>query len=200
MILHAIVADAAMAGWAAEHGATVVQLRLKEVDTAERVRVGREVLGSVGERCLLVMNDDVEAAAALGLAVHLGQDDPGVEAARRLGLGFGRSAASVEEAARAEQEGAFYVGAGAVWDTPSKPDAGPAIGIAGLAAICRTVSIPVVAIGGVNSDNAAPCIAAGAAGVAVIRAIDELPRLREVLEAAAAERGAAALRRVAPGP
>ena len=83
MILHAIVADARMAGWAAVHGATVVQLRLKDAGTLERVAVGREVLAAVDPSVIVVMNDDVEAAATLRVAVHLGQDDPGVERADR---------------------------------------------------------------------------------------------------------------------
>jgi thiamine-phosphate pyrophosphorylase len=186
VIVHAIVADAATAAWAADHGATVVQLRLKDVDTAERVRAGKEVLAGVGGSATVVMNDDVEAAVALGVAVHLGQDDPGVERARGAGIRFGRSAGTVAEARRAEAEGALYVGAGSVWATPSKPDAGPAIGLEGLAAICRAIRIPVVAIGGVDSANAASCIAAGAGGVAVIRAVGELPRLRAVVGAALA--------------
>ena len=189
MILHAIVSDAATAAWAARNGASVVQLRIKGVTTAERVRVGREVVAGVGDIAMIVMNDDVAAAEALGIAVHLGQGDPGVETARRAGLGFGRSAGSVEQAREAEAEGALYIGAGAVWETPSKSDAGPAIGLDGLGAVCRAVRVPVIAIGGVDSTNAASCIAAGAAGVAVIRAVTELPRLRAVLENAAATVG-----------
>lgn len=189
MILHAIVPDAATAGWAAGNGASVVQLRLKDVPTAVRVRVGREVIASVGDLAMIVMNDDVAAAEALGVTVHLGQGDPGVERATRAGIRFGRSAGTPEEARRAEAEGALYIGAGAVWATPSKTDTGPAIGLDGLRAICRAVSIPVVAIGGVDASNAADCVAAGARGVAVIRAITELPRLRALLEIAVADSG-----------
>jgi thiamine-phosphate pyrophosphorylase len=188
VILHAIVADAATASWAARHGATMVQLRLKGVDTADRVRVGAEVLAELGDPAMIVINDDVEAAARLGVLVHLGQEDPGVERARRMRISFGRSASNVDEALRAEAEGALYVGAGAVWTTPSKADAGPPIGLEGLAAICHSVSLPVIAVGGIDSANAAACVEAGAGGVAVIRAVGELPRLRTVLEAALAQR------------
>jgi thiamine-phosphate pyrophosphorylase len=187
MILHAIVADAASALWASRHGATVVQLRLKGATTADRVRVGREVLARLGDGARLVMNDDVEAALTLGTWVHLGQGDPGMERALQAGLGVGRSSSSVDEAVRAEMEGAAYVGAGPVWATPSKPDAWPAIGLGGLAEVCRAVRVPVVAIGGIDAANAAACLGAGAAGVAVIRAVSELPRLRVVLETARAE-------------
>ena len=187
MILHALVADAPAAGWAARNGASVVQLRLKEATTAERLAVGREVVEAVSGLAMVVINDDVEAAAALGLTVHLGQGDPGVARTRETGIPFGRSTATAAEAREAEAEGALYIGAGPIWVTPSKADAGAAIGLERLAAICSSVGIPVVAIGGVDSSNAASCIAAGASGVAVIRAVAELPRLRAVLDGATSE-------------
>ncbi len=189
MILHAIVTDPVRAAWAAANGATVVQLRLKEMSTEERIRIGRDALERVAGGAMLVMNDDVEAAIALRIPVHLGQEDPGVEQAREAGIPFGRSAGAVGEARQAEAEGALYVGAGPVRETPSKLDAGVAIGLAGLAEICRGVSIPVVAIGGVDASNAAECVRAGAQGVAVIRAVSELPHLRTVLDAAFAKVG-----------
>src|SRR5437773_1896774 len=82
-----------------------------------------------------------------------------------LGLVLGRSAATVEEAKQAEEDGAHYIGAGPVWTTPSKADADPPIGLDGLSAIAAAVSVPVVAIGGIDETNAADCIAAGATGV-----------------------------------
>jgi thiamine-phosphate pyrophosphorylase len=83
---------------------------------------------------------------------------------------LGRSAATEDEARNAEREGAAYIGAGPVWATPTKRDADPPIGLAGLRAICAAVSIPVIAIGGIDVTNARECIDAGAAGVAVVRA------------------------------
>ena len=71
-----------------------------------------------------------------------------------------------------------------MWATPSKPDADPAIGLAGLREICTRVSTPVVAIGGVEAENAADCIRAGAAGVAVIRAARDAAALRKAIDAA----------------
>jgi thiamine-phosphate diphosphorylase len=70
----------------------------------------------------------------------------------------------------AEQQGAAYIGAGPVWESPSKMDAATPIGLDGLAAICEVVGVPVIAIGGVDATNALDCISAGAKGVAVIRA------------------------------
>jgi thiamine-phosphate pyrophosphorylase len=186
VILHAIVADAGAARRAARDGATVVQLRIKDAPTSERIRAGREALGSLPDSVMIVINDDVEAAVALGVTVHLGQGDRGVERARAAGIAWGRSANGTDQARRAEAEGALYVGAGPVWETPSKPDAGAALGLEGLAAICAAVRIPVVAIGGIDSGNAAACIRAGAAGVAVIRAVAELRRVRAAVDAARA--------------
>ena len=80
--------------------------------------------------------------------------------------------------------GADYIGAGPVWDTPSKTDADPAIGLDGLRAICDAVSMPVVAIGGVDASNAAECIRAGAEGVAVIRAARDVGALVRAIDEA----------------
>jgi thiamine monophosphate synthase len=113
------------------------------------------------------VNDDVDAARQLGAdGVHLGRGDAGAECALDAGLLLGASAASVAEARDAEAQGAAYIGAGPIWATPTKPDADPAIGLDGLGASCRSVSIPVVAIGGVDAANAGACIEVGAAGVA----------------------------------
>lgn len=182
MRLHAIVEDAETGRAAVEDGATVVQLRLKGASTAELVNAGRgfPLFGAT-----FIVNDDVEAALQLGAdGVHLGRNDEGAERAVAEGLLLGRSAASVEEARVGEEQRAAYIGAGPVWSTPSKEDADPPIGLDGLAEICRAVSVPVVAIGGVDATNAADCIHAGAAGVAVIRAARDARALRAAIDAA----------------
>jgi thiamine-phosphate pyrophosphorylase len=179
MRLHAIVSDLETARRAAEGGATVIQLRLKGGTTDEVVArgAGFRELGP-----MFVVNDDVQAAVALSAdGVHLGQDDPGSEEALAAGLMLGRSASNVEEAQTAEAEGAAYIGAGPVWATPSKPDADPAIGLDGLRAVCEAVSIPVVAIGGIDESNARACIEAGAAGIAVVRAAERTAELSAAL-------------------
>jgi thiamine-phosphate pyrophosphorylase len=168
MRLHAIVTDIETARAAVEGGATVVQLRLKAATFEEVVVAGR---GFRDLPATFVVNDDVDAAIALGAdGVHLGREDAGAERAVHAGLLLGISASSVEEARAGQAAGAGYIGAGPVWATVSKPDADPPVGLDGLAAICRAVSIPVVAIGGIDASNAAGCLAAGAAGVAVVRA------------------------------
>jgi len=180
--LHAIVEDLETAKVAVAGGATVVQLRRKGASTDELVEIGfpfRELPAT------FVVNDDVEAAVRLGAdGVHLGRDDVGAERALDAGLLLGLSAASLDEARAAERSGATYVGAGPVWATPSKPDADPPIGLDGLTEICAAVSIPVIAIGGIDATNAAECIRAGAAGVAVIRAARDAAALRAEIDAA----------------
>jgi thiamine-phosphate pyrophosphorylase len=179
--VHAIVADLDAARQAVAAGATVVQLRVKG-PTTEVVERGR------GFRSLpvtFVVNDDVDAALELGAdGVHLGQDDAGAEAARAAGLLLGRSVSTLEQALAAEAD---YLGAGPVWETPSKRDADPALGLDGLRAICAAVSTPVVAIGGIDASNAGVCIRAGAAGVAAIRASSD-PGLRRAVDAALRDR------------
>jgi thiamine-phosphate pyrophosphorylase len=181
MKLHVLVADTAAARRAVSDGATVVQLRRKGSPTTELISLGRELEGL---SATLVVNDDVEAALALSCGVHLGQDDPGRDRAKEAGLLLGLSATSFGEALEADRFGCDYIGAGPVWATPSKDDAASPIGLGGLGAICGAVSTPVVAIGGIDAANAADCIRAGAAGVAVIRAASEARRLREAIDAA----------------
>jgi thiamine-phosphate pyrophosphorylase len=179
MKLHALVEDLEAARAAVDGGATVVQLRRKGATTNELVEAG------AGFRDLgvtFVVNDDVEAALRLEAdGVHLGRTDEGAERALEAGLLLGLSASTRREAAVAEYRGAGYIGAGPVWATPSKPDASPAIGLDGLREICQSVSVPVVAIGGIDASNAADCIRAGATGVAVIRALAEIRELAAAL-------------------
>lgn len=185
MKLHVLVNDLETARRAVEGGATVVQWRLKDaprVDVVERGRATRSLCARHGVP--FVVNDDVEAALMLGAdGVHLGRGDAGAEAARAHGLMLGLSAATLEEA-RAAAGNADYIGAGPVWATPSKPDADPPLGLAGLSEICAAVSTPVVAIGGIDAGNAADCIRAGALGVAVIRAARDAAALLRAIDAA----------------
>jgi thiamine-phosphate pyrophosphorylase len=186
MRVHGLVSDLAAAERAIEEGATVVQLRLKDASTAEVVAAGLAIRAACAvAEVTFVVNNDVDAALRMRAdGVHLGRDDEGAARAREEGLVLGLSAGSVEEAREAEAAGASYVGAGPVWPTPSKPDAGPPLGLEDLAAVCHAVATPVVAIGGVDASNAADCIRAGAAGVAVIRAVSDLARVRAAVDGA----------------
>jgi thiamine-phosphate pyrophosphorylase len=183
--LHALVADLETARVAVDGGATVVQWRLKDVprvDVVERGRAARSLCARHG--IPFIVNDDVEAALMLGAdGVHLGRGDAGAEQARDHGLTLGLSATTTAEALEADGH-ADYIGAGPVWATPSKADAAPAIGLDGLQELCAAVSTPVVAIGGIDAGNAADCIRAGAAGVAVIRAAVDAAALRRAIDAA----------------
>lgn len=190
---HLEVIRAAIAG-----GATVVQYREKEGTTRqmmEEARALRELARQAGVP--FIVNDRVDIALAVDAdGVHVGQDDMPAPLARKL-MGpekiVGVSVDNLEQALQAERDGADYVGAGPILATPTKPDAAPPIGLEGLAEICRQVSIPVVAIGGINETNAAAVIAAGAAGVAVVSAVVAAPdveaaarRLREIVDTARA--------------
>ena len=183
MKLHAIVDDLETAAQAVEGGASVIQLRLKGASTEAVIDRGAPFRLLCAENGVtFVVNDDVQAAfALLADGVHLGQGDEGVELARKAGLLLGRSATTPEEAKLAEDEDAAYIGAGPVWATPSKPDAAPPIGLDGLRAISEAVRIPVIAIGGIDASNARDCVAAGAFGVAVVRAAADAAELRAAL-------------------
>lgn len=183
MKLHAIVSELETATRAVEGGASVIQLRLKGASTEELIDRGAAFrLLSTENGVTFVVNDDVQAALALlADGVHLGRDDEGVELAVEAGLLVGRSATTAEEAKLAEDEGASYIGAGPVWETPSKPDAAPPIGLEGLRAISKAVRIPVIAIGGIDASNARECIDAGAFGVAVVRGAANAAELRAAL-------------------
>ena len=177
MRVHALVEDLETAGRAIVAGATVVQLRVKG-PTEQIVAAGRgfRALGTT-----FVVNDDVDAALELGAdGVHLGRSDVGAARARARGLLLGRSATTYAEAVQSDAD---YLGVGPIWPTPSKADAAPAIGLLELERICRAVTVPVIAIGGIDPANAADCIRAGAAGVAVIRAASD-PGLREAVDEA----------------
>jgi thiamine-phosphate pyrophosphorylase len=181
MRVHAIVATLEDARRAVAAGATVVQLRVK-APTAEVVERGRgfEQLGVT-----FVVNDDVDAAVALRAhGVHLGQSDPGSGYARSRGLMLGRSVTALDQVAGLDAD---YLGAGPVWETPSKLDADPPLGLDGLHAICAATRLPVIAIGGVDASNAAACIDAGAAGVATIRAASD-PEVRKAVDEALRDR------------
>jgi thiamine-phosphate diphosphorylase len=132
------------------------------------------------ERCdaigaLLIINDRVDIALAAGAdGVHLGVDDLPVAAARRL-LGpdavIGYSPETDADRLAAERDGANYLGVGPVYVTSSKPDAGAAIGLDGLARVVRATALPVVGIGGITIERAADVLWTGAVGVAVVGAI-----------------------------
>jgi thiamine-phosphate pyrophosphorylase len=157
-------------------GVTIVQYREKHAAT-------REMIAEAAELCEIcrrnhvpfIVNDRLDVALAVDAdGMHVGQDDMPASIARRL-IGpdkiLGVSAENVEQARAAVADGANYIGASPIFSTPTKPDAPPPMGIAGLEQLTRAVPIPVVAIGGVNANNAAGIMHAHAAGIAVVSAI-----------------------------
>jgi thiamine-phosphate pyrophosphorylase len=163
-------------------GVTCVQLREKQCATREFIEEARAIrclLDALETRIPLIVNDRIDVALAIGAdGVHLGQTDMHISDARRLAgssLLIGISAESVFDAVRAESEGADYIGISPIFATPTKKDAAPPLGLAGVRAIREAVSLPLVGIGGVKADNAAAIIRAGADGVAVVSAIVSAP-------------------------
>ena len=171
--LHSMVdtARAAVVG-----GATAVQLRDKDADTAALIEVGRALkLALAGTGVPLIVNDDLDAALAIEAdGLHVGQDDiPAREARRRMDRGkiLGLSV-ETEAAVRAVDPSVVdYVGIGPVFGTPTKPDHQPPIGLDGLARLVAISPVPAVAIGGLKVEHVPAVLASGAEGVAVVSAV-----------------------------
>ena len=156
-------------------GARLLQYRDKSSDAARRLREA-EALGELCERygAALIINDDAELAARLGVGLHLGQGDGSLSAARAL---LGRQAiigatchAQLQLAEQAAGEGASYVAFGRFFDSTTKPGA-PAATVELLDQAKRDLQLPIVAIGGVSLDTAPQLIARGASMVAVVHAL-----------------------------
>lgn len=167
-------------GAAIEGGATLVQLRDKNVDARPMLALGRrllELLRPVGIG--LIVNDRIDVAQVLDAdGVHIGQQDiPYPEARRLLGPGkiIGVSVGSEPEARQAAGWDVDYVGVGPVYATATKPDAGIALGVDETARLARLSCHRAVAIGGIDCANAGPLYAAGLEGIAAISAICSAP-------------------------
>lgn len=185
------IVRAAVAG-----GVTCVQLREKHCATREFVAEARAVRALLaGTGVHLVINDRIDVALAVGAdGVHLGQTDMHIADARRIAgrsMFIGISVESLEDAIRAEAEGADYIGISPVFATTTKTDTAPPLGLHGVAAIRAAVSIPLVGIGGIDSTNAAHVIQVGCDGVAVVSAIVSAPHparstaeLKSIIDAA----------------
>ena len=159
---------------ALEGGATAIQLRMKNTTTRKMIEKGIKISRIVENyNALFFVNDRVDVALAVNAhGVHVGQNDMPPETVKKIApnLIVGVSASSVEEAIRAEKNGADYIGAGSIFPTQTKEDA-KTIGLETLKNIVDVVNIPVVAIGGINHENLTEVLKTGVAGVAVISAI-----------------------------
>ena len=157
-------------------GATCVQLREKTASTREFIREALAIKDLLATHQVpLIINDRLDVAMAVEAeGVHLGQKDMPLDAAQSIvgdRMLIGVSVESLADAIAAMEGGADYLGVSPIYDTPTKTDTAPALGLEGLADIRRTVKTPLVAIGGLNVDNAAEVIRSGADGVAVVSAI-----------------------------
>lgn len=172
-----------------EGGCRIIQLRekgLSEREYLEAAKRALEIVKRFGAK--LIINDSIEVAVKSGAdGVHLGQKDSGHREARKI-LGtdaiIGISVSSLPEAQSAISYNPDYLGAGAIFPTPTKPDA-EVLGLDGLREICKFSPLPVVAIGGIDKTNLADIFTAGASGAAVIssivRAEDIASAVREFL-------------------
>jgi hydroxymethylpyrimidine kinase/phosphomethylpyrimidine kinase/thiamine-phosphate diphosphorylase len=160
---------------ALKNGVSILQVREKQIDRELFIERAQELKGLAAQyQVPYIINDDVEVAIAVNAdGVHIGQSDRSVLETRKM-IGqdkiLGVSTQTLDQAIRAEKEGADYLGVGAVFPTSTKSDAGQ-VSLETLKAICRTVSIPVVAIGGISRDNVMELKGSGVDGVAVISAI-----------------------------
>jgi thiamine-phosphate pyrophosphorylase len=177
-------------------GVNVVQLREKDLAAAQLAPLADRLRAITRDKALLIVNSRLDVALLCAAdGVHLPDRGPSLVATRRLaGDGFiiGRSVHSVEEAVKAQEEGADYVQVGAIFPTPSHPGLPPA-GPALLESVAARVTIPIVAVGGITPANVGQVMRAGASGAAVISAVLDSPspataarRLAEAMVEAAA--------------
>ena len=156
-------------------GVTLVQIREKSIGTLEFYNLAVKIKSITDKyKIPLIINDRLDIAQAIDAAgVHLGQSDMPADIARCI-LGnnkiIGVSTTTLEEAQKAERQGADYVGVGAMFPTTTKDDAS-AVSIECLKEIKEGISIPVVAIGGINEKNVALLKPANIDGIAVVSAI-----------------------------
>lgn len=161
---------------AVKGGVSCVQLREKKCSTLEFIEqalILKVFLKS--QNIMLIINDRLDVAQAIGAdGIHLGQKDMPLSMAKKIvgdSMVIGISAECLDDAVRAEKEGADYIGVGPVYFTGTKTDIGPPLGLEGLIQIRKTVKIPIIAIGGLNHTNAEAVIRSGVDGIAVVSAI-----------------------------
>lgn len=161
---------------AVETGVRMVQIREKDLGTRDLIALAHSLLPLIKDhQGRVLLNDRIDLVIALGAdGVHLRSDSLPVSVARRL-LGtrylIGISTHSVEEARIAEEEGADLIVLGPIFDTPSKRPYGPHLGVRVLHEACRTIRVPIFAIGGITPSRISDVLSSGAYGVAVISSI-----------------------------
>lgn len=155
-------------------GCRIVQYREKAKTDEEMFEEARKIKELCGNNVIFLVNDRVDVALAVDAdGVHLGQEDLDVASARKI-LGrkiLGVTVHNLEEARRAADDGADYLGVSPVFPTSTKSDAGKACGIAMIEKIKEETNLPIVAIGGITRQNTPEVIRAGADSVAAISAV-----------------------------
>jgi len=177
---------------AARAGVDWIQIREKELQARQLLMLVQEAKHRAGATCRIFVNDRLDVALAAGAdGVHLGERSLPVADVKRFlkerGVAgeflVGVSTHSVRAVQEAEANGADHVYFGPVFATPSKLAYGPPQGVEQLAAACRAASIPVVAIGGITTENARECVVARAAGIAAIRLFQEVSAIESIVRA-----------------
>lgn len=156
-------------------GCPMVQLRGKRLTDDAFFEMARRVRSACAHaKVPFVVNDRADIARLVRAdGLHLGQSDLPIADARRIvgGMPIGVSTHTVKQALQADAEGADLIAFGPVFETKTKDDPEPVVGLRALERVCQSVSRPVVAIGGITPDNAAEALGAGARYVAVISAL-----------------------------
>lgn len=160
---------------ALENGVTCVQLREKNLDEASFIEEAKKISALCRQyNTPFIVNDNVNVAIASNAdGIHIGQEDMGLKDVREIvgeNMIIGISAHTVEEAKFAQENGADYIGIGAVFETSTKNDV-DVIPYEKVKSICDAVDIPKVAIGGINAENILKLKGSGIDGVAVVSAI-----------------------------
>jgi thiamine-phosphate pyrophosphorylase len=189
---HELIAKAAIEG-----GAHAIQFRAKKESAKEALEIGRRIKAMCKRKALFFVNDRFDLALALDAdGLHLGQEDMPIEVVKELlkesgkELIIGLSTHNLKQALDGAEKGPHYLSFGPIFPSRTKPSSKP-LGIEKLREVCKKVSVPVIAIGGINSDNAGKVIKAGAWGVAAISAISQAKDAKKATQELLSKIGAA---------
>ena len=168
-------------------GVDIIQIREKDLSTRDLMELTQQAVeAATGTPTRIVVNDRLDVAMALGAAgVHLGTQSIPAEAARRIvpkDFLIGVSCHSPDEAEAAQAAGADYIVLGPVFETGSKLQYGPPLGLDKLREATAKVSIPVLALGGITVERAKPCLDAGASGIAGISIFQSCPSIEVLVQ------------------
>ena len=160
---------------AVDAGCKIVQYREKNKSTREMINEAKKLKEVCNGRAILLVDDRVDVALAVDAdGVHLGQSDIPVETAKKL-LGenkiIGLTIHNVEEALAAEKAGVDYIGLAPIFKTDTKEDSGIPCGLEMISKVREKVSLPIVAVGGIEKNNVKDVISSGAEGVVAVSAV-----------------------------